>query len=151
MDRSLWFTRVCAYLHSMVGHCYQSCNCTRSFLVSAVCYNASPLKGCSHCKNKGWTILPLPWQKTKLRWSVKSYKGDIWKEAARPHLLTDPGLLLQCFLENRTAKENLLKSYKLMLDFYGIELRNEQTGKVERASNWSDRFNNLNKWVWILI
>ncbi|XP_041804441.1 opioid growth factor receptor-like [Chelmon rostratus] len=48
------------------------------------------------------------------------------------------------FLENSTAKENLLKSYKLMLDFYGIELCDEKTGEVQRASNWRDRFNNLN-------
>lgn len=48
------------------------------------------------------------------------------------------------FLENSTAKENLLKSYKLMLDFYGIELCDEQTGEVQRASNWRDRFDNLN-------
>lgn len=52
--------------------------------------------------------------------------------------------LLQGFLENSTAKENLLKSYKLMLDFYGIELCDEKTGEVQRASNWRDRFNNLN-------
>ncbi|XP_074468398.1 opioid growth factor receptor-like [Sebastes fasciatus] len=48
------------------------------------------------------------------------------------------------FLQNSTAKTNLLKSYKLMLDFYGIRLCNEETGQVERASNWRDRFNNLN-------
>ncbi|XP_045931956.1 opioid growth factor receptor-like [Micropterus dolomieu] len=48
------------------------------------------------------------------------------------------------FLRNSTAKENLLKSYQLMLDFYGIELCDETTGKVQRARNWRDRFNNLN-------
>ncbi|XP_070758785.1 opioid growth factor receptor-like isoform X2 [Enoplosus armatus] len=48
------------------------------------------------------------------------------------------------FLENRTAQENLLNSYKLMLDFYGIELCNEETGEVRRASNWRERFHNLN-------
>lgn len=47
------------------------------------------------------------------------------------------------FLKSSTAKENLLKSYKLMLDFYGIELCDEKTGEVRRAWNWSDRFNNL--------
>uniref|UniRef100_UPI0037E89BB1 opioid growth factor receptor-like n=1 Tax=Semicossyphus pulcher TaxID=241346 RepID=UPI0037E89BB1 len=49
------------------------------------------------------------------------------------------------FLTCSTAKENLLKSYKLMLNFYGIKLCNEMTGEVERASNWRDRFNNLNR------
>ncbi|XP_054473182.1 opioid growth factor receptor-like protein 1 [Anoplopoma fimbria] len=48
------------------------------------------------------------------------------------------------FCENATAKANLLKSYKLMLDFYGIELCDEKTGEVGRASNWRERFNNLN-------
>ncbi|XP_074533504.1 uncharacterized protein LOC141796342 isoform X2 [Halichoeres trimaculatus] len=47
------------------------------------------------------------------------------------------------FCNNSTAKANLLKSYKLMLDFYGIKL-DEKTGKVERASNWRERFSNLN-------
>ncbi|XP_054641211.1 opioid growth factor receptor-like protein 1 [Dunckerocampus dactyliophorus] len=47
------------------------------------------------------------------------------------------------FHKEPTAKENLLKSYKLMLDFYGIELSNEETGHVRRARNWRDRFNAL--------
>lgn len=48
------------------------------------------------------------------------------------------------FCKNSTARENLLKSYELMLDFYGIHLRDQKTGEVERATNWSDRFENLN-------
>ncbi|KAF1391263.1 hypothetical protein PFLUV_G00040100 [Perca fluviatilis] len=48
------------------------------------------------------------------------------------------------FCQNSTAKANLLESYKLMLDFYGIRLCDENTGEVERASNWKDRFDNLN-------
>uniref|UniRef100_A0A3B3W0S2 Opioid growth factor receptor 2 n=1 Tax=Poecilia latipinna TaxID=48699 RepID=A0A3B3W0S2_9TELE len=42
------------------------------------------------------------------------------------------------------VKKNLLKSYELMLDFYGIKLENEETGKVARADHWIDRFQNLN-------
>ncbi|XP_029288506.1 opioid growth factor receptor-like isoform X2 [Cottoperca gobio] len=49
------------------------------------------------------------------------------------------------FLQNDTAKANLLKSYKLMLDFYGIQLWDEKTGEVKRASHWRDRFHNLNR------
>ncbi|XP_077387004.1 opioid growth factor receptor-like protein 1 isoform X2 [Festucalex cinctus] len=52
---------------------------------------------------------------------------------------------IERFLEEPIAKENLLKSYKLMLDFYGIELCNEETGQVRRASNWRDRFESLNR------
>ncbi|KAG9474540.1 hypothetical protein GDO78_004700 [Eleutherodactylus coqui] len=37
-----------------------------------------------------------------------------------------------------------LKAYKLMLQFYGIKLLSEETGEVERAANWEDRFKNLN-------
>ena len=31
-----------------------------------------------------------------------------------------------------------------MLDFYGLKLCNEQTGEVERAENWKERFYHLN-------
>lgn len=34
-----------------------------------------------------------------------------------------------------------------MLDFYGIRLADEKTGKVERAENWKQRFNNLNRFI----
>ncbi|KAM9410710.1 opioid growth factor receptor-like isoform 1-T2 [Pholidichthys leucotaenia] len=51
---------------------------------------------------------------------------------------------IEDFHEDKTAKENLLKSYKLMLDFYGIELRDEETGGVKRNKNWEERFDNLN-------
>lgn len=51
---------------------------------------------------------------------------------------------VQRFLNSNIAKENLLKSYKLMLDFYGIQLCNEVTGEVMRSPNWRDRFDNLN-------
>uniref|UniRef100_A0A3Q2VFS6 Opioid growth factor receptor 2 n=1 Tax=Haplochromis burtoni TaxID=8153 RepID=A0A3Q2VFS6_HAPBU len=45
---------------------------------------------------------------------------------------------------NLLAQENLLKSYKLMLDFYGIVLCDEKTGEVRRAKHWEERFDNLN-------
>ncbi|XP_068576597.1 opioid growth factor receptor-like [Cebidichthys violaceus] len=48
------------------------------------------------------------------------------------------------FCQSDAAKANLLKSYKLMLDFYGIELCDEESGEVKRASNWRVQFNNLN-------
>uniref|UniRef100_A0A8D3CF74 Opioid growth factor receptor 2 n=1 Tax=Scophthalmus maximus TaxID=52904 RepID=A0A8D3CF74_SCOMX len=46
--------------------------------------------------------------------------------------------------EIEVTRENLLRSYELMLDFYGIMLCNEKTGEVKRASHWRDRFCNLN-------
>lgn len=51
---------------------------------------------------------------------------------------------IKAFRESQTAKDNLLKSYKLMLDFYGIQLDDEKTGEVSRAQNWFHRFRNLN-------
>uniref|UniRef100_A0AAV2M5T9 Opioid growth factor receptor (OGFr) conserved domain-containing protein n=1 Tax=Knipowitschia caucasica TaxID=637954 RepID=A0AAV2M5T9_KNICA len=51
---------------------------------------------------------------------------------------------IQEFCQNDTARKNLLESYKLMLDFYGIELSDEDTGEVKRAPNFKGRFRNLN-------
>ncbi|XP_078140020.1 uncharacterized protein LOC139925933 [Centroberyx gerrardi] len=51
---------------------------------------------------------------------------------------------IEAFLVSDLAKDNLLKSYKLMLDFYGIELCDVKTGEVQRASNWREQFYNLN-------
>ncbi|KPP71844.1 hypothetical protein Z043_109205 [Scleropages formosus] len=48
------------------------------------------------------------------------------------------------FRKNDEAKRRLVESYELMLDFYGIELLDKNTGKVQRAENWEERFYNLN-------
>lgn len=34
-----------------------------------------------------------------------------------------------------------------MLDFYGITLVDRQTGMLQRASNWQERFAHLNRWA----
>uniref|UniRef100_A0A7N6BRG4 Opioid growth factor receptor 2 n=1 Tax=Anabas testudineus TaxID=64144 RepID=A0A7N6BRG4_ANATE len=52
---------------------------------------------------------------------------------------------IKAFCDSSAAKENLLKSYKLMLDFYGIVLCDENTGDVEKALNWRERFDNLDR------
>ncbi|XP_042151136.1 opioid growth factor receptor-like isoform X1 [Oncorhynchus tshawytscha] len=52
---------------------------------------------------------------------------------------------IEAFLEDETAKKRLVKSYKFMLDFYGIQLSNDSTGEVRRANNWRDRFDNLDR------
>ncbi|XP_062318526.1 opioid growth factor receptor-like protein 1 [Osmerus eperlanus] len=52
---------------------------------------------------------------------------------------------IQAFQKNQMAKKNLLQSYKLMLDFYGLELSNETTGEVKKSFQWQERFNNLNR------
>jgi hypothetical protein len=43
----------------------------------------------------------------------------------------------QCF-------ERLIKSYELMLDFYGCRLKNKDTGEIERNNVWKERYHNLN-------
>ncbi|XP_055773248.1 opioid growth factor receptor-like isoform X2 [Salvelinus fontinalis] len=52
---------------------------------------------------------------------------------------------IEAFLQDETAKKRLVKSYKLMLDFYGIQLSNDTTGEVRRANNWHKRFDNLDR------
>ena len=61
------------------------------------------------------------------------------------HICTNKIPYLQAFREDKTAKRNLQESYGLMLDFYGIELSNLETGEVRRASHWQERFYNLNR------
>ncbi|XP_060765839.1 opioid growth factor receptor-like protein 1 [Neoarius graeffei] len=52
---------------------------------------------------------------------------------------------IKLFRRDEEMKRRLLKSYKIMLNFYGIELVNEETGEVKRAGNWGERFENLNR------
>ncbi|XP_059393602.1 opioid growth factor receptor-like isoform X2 [Carassius carassius] len=61
----------------------------------------------------------------------------------RAHVLSKKEIKL--FRKDEEAKKKLVQSYKLMLDFYGIHLTDESTGKVTRAPNWKDRFRNLNR------
>lgn len=60
-------------------------------------------------------------------------------------VLNENLLLPQAFLQDETAKKRLVKSYKLMLDFYGIELSNDITGEVKLENNWRERFDNLER------
>ncbi|WAR01824.1 OGRL1-like protein [Mya arenaria] len=43
------------------------------------------------------------------------------------------------------AMKRILTSYKMMLDFYGMKLTNEEDGTIERAENWKERFQHLNR------
>ncbi|XP_058229841.1 opioid growth factor receptor-like [Hemibagrus wyckioides] len=61
----------------------------------------------------------------------------------RAHVLTPTEIRL--FHRDMIVKKRLLKSYKLMLDFYGIQLVDEETGEVKRAENCRERFENLNR------
>ncbi|KAK3581548.1 hypothetical protein CHS0354_031889 [Potamilus streckersoni] len=46
---------------------------------------------------------------------------------------------------NKTAHARVLRAYKMMLDFYGMKLGDDESGKIERANNSKDRFQHLNK------
>ncbi|KAL6073107.1 Opioid growth factor receptor [Balamuthia mandrillaris] len=46
--------------------------------------------------------------------------------------------------EDPKCMERILKSYELMLDFYGMRLKDRQTGELERTENWEERYDNLN-------
>ncbi|XP_073681957.1 uncharacterized protein [Garra rufa] len=54
---------------------------------------------------------------------------------------------IKSFRKDEEVKKQLVKSYKLMLDFYGIRLVDESTGEVARAPNWDERFKNLNRYT----
>ncbi|KAJ8299427.1 hypothetical protein KUTeg_023487 [Tegillarca granosa] len=43
------------------------------------------------------------------------------------------------------AKARVLKSYKMMLDFYGMKLEDEETGQIVRGDNYKERFAHLNR------
>nr|AFM43705.1 opioid growth factor receptor [Azumapecten farreri] len=52
---------------------------------------------------------------------------------------------IQKIKEDKKALARVLTSYKLMLDFYGMELESEETGQIKRGENWESQFNNLNR------
>uniref|UniRef100_A0A8C5JB62 Opioid growth factor receptor n=1 Tax=Junco hyemalis TaxID=40217 RepID=A0A8C5JB62_JUNHY len=52
---------------------------------------------------------------------------------------------IQAFRKSKEVMDRFLRAYKLMLGFYGINLVNEDTGELERAENWRERFENLNR------
>lgn len=56
---------------------------------------------------------------------------------------------LQCheingIMDDDKAFERVLKSYEMMLDFYGMKL-DSKTGRISRAENWMKRFQHLNR------
>jgi hypothetical protein len=63
---------------------------------------------------------------------------------------THDNLYLKCIQKiqrNKKAMKRILTSYKMMLDFYGMELDNEEDGTIVRGYNWRDRFRHLNRLV----
>lgn len=44
---------------------------------------------------------------------------------------------------NPTVIERIVKSYTLMLDFYGMQLLSHETGLIDRSGNYASRYQNL--------
>jgi len=48
--------------------------------------------------------------------------------------------------ESEVLQGRIIKSYELMLDFYGMQLVDRKTGTVQRnPENWRNRYNHLNR------
>lgn len=45
--------------------------------------------------------------------------------------------------EDPQLQQRVLKSYEMMLDFFGMKLKCKETGQIERAHNWDERYQNL--------
>ncbi|CAH1255153.1 OGFRL1 [Branchiostoma lanceolatum] len=52
---------------------------------------------------------------------------------------------IKLIMENEEARARILKSYELMLDFYGMKLKDKTTGEIVRSDNWEERLSHLNK------
>lgn len=52
---------------------------------------------------------------------------------------------LQRMKDNPIIVQRLLRAYQLMLDFYGMHLVSEDTGLLERSTNYGDRYRNLKR------
>ncbi|KAI4891330.1 hypothetical protein NFI96_031734 [Prochilodus magdalenae] len=82
----------------------------------------------------------LEWVHSYIQWLFPIQEQGMNCDA---YVLTPEEIML--FRKDDEVKDRLLKSYRLMLDFYGIELCNEETGEVCRAKNWKARFENLDR------
>ncbi|XP_067655557.1 opioid growth factor receptor-like protein 1 isoform X2 [Haliotis asinina] len=47
--------------------------------------------------------------------------------------------------KNPETCDRVLRSYKMMLNFYGMKLKDDETGELEREKNWRQRYHHLNR------
>nr|XP_013809016.1 PREDICTED: opioid growth factor receptor [Apteryx mantelli mantelli] len=52
---------------------------------------------------------------------------------------------IEAFKKSSEVMQRFERAYQLMLRFYGITLTNQKTGELKRAENWTERFQNLNR------
>lgn len=81
---------------------------------------------------------------------LEQHHGYIqWLFPIREHGMNSDAQVLQlheaqAIMADDVCKLRVVRSYSLMLDFYGMRLKNNETGEVERADNWRHRYSNLN-------
>jgi len=57
---------------------------------------------------------------------------------------------MQYIKSSAVAKERMVRAYRMMLDFFGMNLKDEATGVLQRARNWRERVTHLNRFVSML-
>ncbi|XP_063815352.1 opioid growth factor receptor-like [Pseudophryne corroboree] len=65
------------------------------------------------------------------------------ERGVNPHAVPLTMNEIEIMKKDEDITRRFLRSYKLMLGFYGISLQDEKTGEVARAENWKERFSNL--------
>jgi len=51
----------------------------------------------------------------------------------------------EAFSKNEILQKGVIKSYQMMLDFYGMNLVDEKKGEIARSENFKDRYSHLNQ------
>ena len=49
--------------------------------------------------------------------------------------------------KNQEIRNKLIKSFELMLDFFGMEITSRQSYKISRSKNYKNRYANLKMYV----
>lgn len=52
---------------------------------------------------------------------------------------------IELFKSTPELQQNLLISFELMLDFFGMKMKDVKTGELERHEEWKERYKHLNK------
>mmetsp|Transcript_6467 Transcript_6467/g.7023 ORF Transcript_6467/g.7023 Transcript_6467/m.7023 type:complete len:324 (-) Transcript_6467:110-1081(-) len=68
---------------------------------------------------------------------IREHGMNMQSQVLQPHEIT-------VIREDPLCQKRIVKSYSLMLDFYGLKLVDEKTGEIARADHWKPRFGHLN-------
>ena len=81
---------------------------------------------------------------SSLKYDICKYKHLLF------HVDNVMPFLLKMIRSQPEAIRRLVKSFKMMLGFYGFRLVDAQTGQIHRSHNYQERFHNFNRFVLIL-